>query len=137
MLGGDSSVESGMLEPQTSTSAPSGTFAFGAIDPEDANANADAGVATFSGGDVSGVDDDARDIGQIFGPQNVTAGTGTGSNGLFGISQNTSACTIGGTGAGGCELIIYEIGANRFVLISVLNNSGTAQTDTALDIADQ
>ncbi len=49
VLGSSPGVESGMLLPQSSVAAPSGTFAFGTIDIVDANADINSGAAAFSG----------------------------------------------------------------------------------------
>jgi len=97
MRGSSGSVESGMLEPQTSTSAPTATYAFGTIHPEDLSNDDNLGVTTFSGGNVSGTTDDNSSgiitVNQTFGPSGVSVdSTGLGSIGAAG-------CTVGGTGS--------------------------------------
>jgi len=135
MLDPSGSVESGMLEPQTSTSAPTATYAFGTINPEDLSNDDNVGVATFSGGNISGTSDDNASgsitVNQTFGPTGVSVdSTGLGSIGAAG-------CTVGGTGSTGCRQIFYVISANRAVLLNLLDGQGNAQTNTALQVADQ
>jgi hypothetical protein len=135
MLDSSSSVASGMLEPQTSTSAPTATYAFGTINPEDLSNDDNVGVATFSGGNVSGTSDDNSSgiitVDQTFGPSGVSVdSTGLGSIGAAG-------CTVGGTGSTGCQQIFYVISANRAVLLNLLDGQGNAQTNTAIQLADQ
>ncbi len=135
MLGSSGSVESGMLEPQTSTSAPTATYAFGTIHPEDLSNDDNLGVTTFSGGNVSGTTDDNSSgiitVNQTFGPSGVSVdSTGLGSIGAAG-------CTVGGTGSSGCPQIFYTISSKRAVLLNLLDGQGNAQTNTALQVADQ
>ena len=135
VLDSSSSVESGMLEPQTSTSAPTATYAFGTINPEDSSNDDNVGVATFSGSNVSGTSDDNASgsitVNQTFGPSGVSVdSTGLGSVGAAG-------CTVGGTGSTGCRQIFYVISAKRAVLLNLLDGQGNAQTNTALQVADQ
>jgi hypothetical protein len=134
VLGSGGGVESGMIEPQTGTSA-SGTYAFGSIEPGDSNLSDNVGIATFSGGNVSGTTDSnssgSQDPNQPIGTIPVSVDlTGLGSIG-------SSGCTIGATGPTGCQLIFYVISPNRAVLLNLLNDHGNAQTDTSLQIADQ
>ena len=129
------SVESGMLEPQTSTSAPTATYAFGTIHPEDLSNDDNLGVTTFSGGNVSGTTDDNSSgiitVNQTFGPSGVSVdSTGLGSIGAAG-------CTVGGTGSSGCPQILYTISSKRAVLLNLLDGQGNAQTNTAIQLADQ
>src|SRR6266566_2710905 len=135
MLGSSGSVESGMLEPQTSTSAPTATYAFGTIHPEDLSNDDNLGVTTFSGGNVSSTTDDNSSgiitVNQTFGPSGVSVdSTGLGSIGAAG-------CTVGGTGSSGCPQIFYTISSKRAVLLNLLDGQGNAQTNTTLQVADQ
>ena len=138
LLGASGSVESGMVEPQSVTSAPSGTFAFGSIDPQDSTVGDNIGVATFitgTPGSVSGTSDNnsngSQNADQTFSSLSVSVdSTGLGSIG-------SSGCTIGATGSTGCQLIFYTISANRAALLNLLDGSGSAQTNSALQIADK
>ena len=139
LLGSGGSVETGMFEPQASSSAPSGSFAFGTIDPQEANVSGNDGVATFSGSPltVSGTTDNNSNgggpqTGQTFGPLSVSTDATTGV-GI--ISSNSTVCTIGGINP--CQLIFYPISATRAVLMEIANGHGTVPSDPSLQIADQ
>ncbi len=136
IMDGSASVQTGMAEPQTSTSAPSGTYAFGTIDPQDSNVGANSGAATFSGGSVSVTSDNNSNgnfsAGQTFGPLYVYVD----STGLGSISPNTSACTIGSS-LSPCQLIFYSISGNSAVLMDLTNDAGQPSSNPSLQIADQ
>jgi hypothetical protein len=135
-LGGSDGVEAGVLEPQTSTAAPSGIYSFGTIAPDSNNGQND-GVATFSGSPlaISVISDNNGggnlSAGQTFGPLGVSVD----SNGLGSIG--TSGCTIGATGSSGCQLIFYVISPTRAVLLELLNDSLQVPNNPSLQIADQ
>jgi hypothetical protein len=135
LLGPSGGVESGMIEPQTSAAAPTATYAFGTINPEGSIIDDNSGVATFSGGNISGTSDDnaggSMNANQTFGPVSVSVdASGLGSIGA-------SGCTVGPTGPTGCQLIFYVISTNRAVLLNLLDGQGNAQNITALQLADQ
>jgi len=144
LLGSSSEVEIGMFEPQTSTSTPSGTFAFGEIDQASDNGIND-GVATFSSGTVSVTSDNNGPSGsgglqpdQTFNNLNVSAG----ASGLEMISGNSSACQIqitsDATVSNPCQLIFYIINSGRAALLNISNGQGTSVPQNPnLQTADQ
>jgi hypothetical protein len=135
LLGASGGVESGMVEPQTSTSAPTGTYAFGTINPESWIIDDNSGVVTFSGGNASGTsDDNASGFMNANQPLSSIAVT-VDASGLGSIG--TVGCTVGATGSTGCEMIFYVISSSRAVLLNLLDSQGNAQNISALRVADQ
>jgi hypothetical protein len=135
VLGASAGVEAGMIEPQTSTSAPNGTYAFGTLNPEGWIIDDTSGVATLSGGNIAGTTDDnaggSMSANQTFGPNKASVdSTGLGSVGAAG-------CSVGATGSSGCQMIFYVISANRAALLNLLDSQGNAQNISALQSADQ
>jgi hypothetical protein len=134
LLGANANVESGFFEPQTATTVTTGTpYAFGSIDPELVGTDQEVGVATFSGGNVTGTTDDNFNgtvtPGTAFGPLTYSvSGTGLGSI--------PSGCTIGGTGSTGCQVIFYVISPTKGVWMTLLNSSGQVK-GTPNQIANQ
>ena len=138
-LGSSNGIETGVIEPQSSTSAPSGTFAFGTLEI-DSITSANDGVAVFSGTPlaVSGTTDNngsggGQQANQTFSSQGVSVD----STGLGSISGGSGACTIGVTSASGCQLIFYVISPTRAVLMNLLNGQGVVSSNPTLQIADQ
>jgi hypothetical protein len=119
-LGADASAESGFFEPQTSTAVTTGTpYAFGSVDPELAGTDQEVGVATFTGGNLSGTTDNslsgtlAPDT--AFGPLTYSVdGTGLGSI--------PSGCMIATSGS--CQQIFYIISPTKGVWMNLLNGQG-------------
>ena len=135
LLGASGGVESGMIEPQTSSSTPTGTYAFGTVNPEGWIIDDNSGVASFGGGNVVGTSDDNAGgfmtANQTFGP----TGASVDASGLGSIGP--AACTVGATGSTGCQIIFYVISSNRAVLLNLLDSQGNAQNILALQTADQ
>jgi len=138
-LGSSNGIETGLIEPQSSTTAPSGAFAFGTLEI-DSITSANDGVAVFSGSPltVSGTSDNngsggSQQPNQTFGPVSVSVD----STGLGSISSGSGACTIGATGATGCQLIFYVISPTRAVLMNLQNGQGQVSSNPTLQIADQ
>jgi hypothetical protein len=135
LLGPSVGVESGMIEPQTSISAPSGTYAFGTLNPEGWIIDDNSGVATFSGGNVSGTSDDNAggfmNANQTLSSMSVSVdASGLGSIGAAG-------CTVGATGSSGCQMIFYVISSSRAALLNLLDSQGNVPNILALQLADQ
>ncbi len=133
LLGADADAESGVFEPQTSTSVATGTpYAFGSINPERIGGDQQVGIATLSGSNITGTTDD-----------NI-AGTLSLSNPISlsysvegtGLGTAPSACTLGTVGAGGCQQIFYVISPTRAVLMNLQTGKGQI-VSTPLETADQ
>jgi len=138
VLGSSPGVESGMLLAQSSTAAPSGTFALGSIDLADANVDANSGVATFSGTPLGlSITSDDNSAGSLspdgaLGPYTVAVDS-------TGLGTVPSGCTIAtSTGTSTCKLIFYVVSPTRAVLMGITGeNSGTVHTNPNIIIADQ
>lgn len=119
LLGSSQSVESGMFEPQGSTSA-SGTYAFGTIDSATSNGGDSEGIATFSGGNVSGASDDNSS-----GGQNTNPISGTFSVDSTGFGQVPGTCT---PTSPNCDFIFFVISSTRAVGTDGSSQNPTIQT---------
>ena len=143
-LGSSGGVEAGRIEPQSSTSAPTGAaFAFGSIELGDSSADDSEGFATFTSGSVSGTTDNnsrgTLNLDQTFGVP-TALNVSVDSTGLGLISGNNLACTIplnGAIVASPCQLIFYVISPTRVVLIDITNGQGQANQNPSLQVADQ
>lgn len=131
ILGGDSGVESGMIEPQTAKTI-SGVFTGGTIDPQSPNTGNSEFDVTLSSGSVSGTSDDNSNGSQD--PNSAISGLtySIDSTGLGSIAP--SACVINGVTP--CQLIFYVISPTRGVLMELTNGGGT-QANPKLQILDQ
>ncbi len=135
LLGPSGGVESGMIEPQTSISAPSGTYVFGTINPEGWIVDDNSGVASFSAGGISGTSDDNAggfmNANQTFSSMSVSVdASGLGSIGAAG-------CTVGATGSNGCQMIFYVISSSRAAVLNLLDSQGNVPNILAQQLADQ
>ena len=134
-------VESGFLEPQSggptfSAASASGTYAFGAIQPDDANIGDESGIAIFNSttGNVSGTSDD-NSSGNLS-PAN-TFGPFTYSVDSTGLGVIPAGCSIDGTTGqnGTCQTFFYIISPTKAVVVDA--TSSTTSTDPHLEVADQ
>jgi hypothetical protein len=129
-LGSNGRVDSGFFQSQTSTSAPSGIFGFGTIDPEDVNAvnaSVNSGVATFASPNISAINDNNSNGFQAVG----TTNNATFSVDSTGLVHIPSTCTVSATSTT-CQLIIYIISPTKAV---VMDTSGA--TNSAIQVADK
>jgi hypothetical protein len=134
-------VESGFLEPQSggptfSAASASGTYSFGAIQPDDANISDESGIAVFNStaGNVSGTTDD-NSSGNLspanaFGPFAYSVDS-------TGLGVIPAGCSIDGTTGqnGTCQTFFYIISPTKAVVIDA--TSSTTTTDPHLEVADQ
>jgi hypothetical protein len=137
-LGSSPGVESGMLLAQSSTAAPSGTFAIGTIDIVDANADINSGVAILSGTPLSlSITSDDNSAGSLSPDQPI--GPYTVAVDSTGLGTVPSGCTIAtSTGTSTCKLIFYVVSPTKAVLMGITGeNSGTVHTNPNIIIADQ
>jgi hypothetical protein len=128
--GSNGRVDSGFFQSQTSTSAPSGIFGFGTIDPEDVNAvnaSVNSGVATFASPNISAINDNNSNGSQAVGQTN-NANFSVDSTGLVHIP---STCTVSATSTT-CQLIIYVISPTK---LAIMDTSGA--TNPAIQVADK
>jgi hypothetical protein len=133
ILSGDSTVETGFLQSQTgspfSNSSASGTYAFGALDPQHANVSDNSGVATFDG--VSAItgtsDDNSRGSLSPNGTFNQTYSVDS-----TGLGHILSGCTITATSTT-CQTIFYVISPTRAVVMDV----SSTNTNPNIQVADK
>jgi hypothetical protein len=134
LLAGNGGVDSGFFQSQsggpfTNTSA-SGTYAFGTIDPEDATATDESGVATFTSPNVSGTSDDNSNgsppsPNNPFGPQGYSIDS-------TGLGLVPSGCTISATSTT-CQMIFYVISPTKAVVMAV----GSTNSNPSIQVADK
>ena len=138
LLGPDSGVEFGMLEPQTSTATPNGTFAFGSYRADDPGGSFTSGVATFnsSTGAVNGsTDQNNNSNGEQ--PNQSFSNTFSMGTSPSGIGLIPSGCTIGGS-TNPCSTVFLMISATRAAVIDATpGTQSNPQLDPNLEIADQ
>jgi hypothetical protein len=108
-LGSNSGVESGYFQSQTSTAAPTSTFAFGTTNPEASNVGDSEGIASLSSGNVSVTSDNNSSSGQQTGQTNSMS-FGVDSTGL---GEIPSGCTPSTKGS--CQFIFYVISSTSAV----------------------
>jgi hypothetical protein len=132
-LGPGADVESGLFEPQTSTSVSSvAPYSFGSIDSEVAGADQEIGIATLNGGNIAGTTDDNL-TGTLSPANTITKTYSVDANGLGSVP---SGCTIGTIGTGGCQQIFYVISGTKAVLMNLQTGAGQI-LNTPLQIANQ
>jgi hypothetical protein len=133
-LGAGINAESGFFQPQTATTVTtSSPYAFGTVGADLIGANQMTGVATFTGSTVSGTTDTNANgtvsANILFGPLPYSVDS-------TGLGSIPSGCTLGGTGATGCQEIFYVVGPHKAVLMFLLNGQQqVAGPSTA--VADQ
>jgi hypothetical protein len=126
MLGGSGGVETGMFEPQTSTSV-SGTVAFGTTDPESPDGGVNEGLVTFSSGNVSGTNDQNS---SGSGPQaSQTIPSTSFSVDSTGLGEVPANCLS----TSSCEVIFYVISPSRAVIMDASSGS----QNPSIQIADK
>ncbi len=119
MLGGGSGADTGFLQPQSSTSV-SGTYAVGTIDPETPNSGVSDAIVTFSGGSVSGTNDNNSPGG----PSTKPIPSTSVSVDSTGFGQVAASCTTGG----GCQFLFYVISPKSAVGTDGSSTDPTVQT---------
>jgi Putative Ig domain len=133
LLGAGSDAESGVFEPQTSTSVTTGTpYSFGSINPEIIGSDQQVGIATLSGSNITGTTDD-NIAGTLSLSNPISLSYSVDANGL---GTAPSGCTVGTVGSGGCQQIFYVISPTRAVLMNLQTGQGQI-VSTPLETADQ
>jgi uncharacterized repeat protein (TIGR01451 family) len=138
LLGGSQGVETGMIEPQTSTSvSTTAPYAFGTTHPQVSGVDQTSGVASFAtNNSISGTSDD-NSTGTVSSANPFTDNYSAESVSTAGTIGPT-ACTVGTVGSTGCQIVFYVISPTRAVLVELLNGQSTAVNPApAIEIADQ
>jgi hypothetical protein len=127
-LNGDTTVAAGFFQSQTgspfSNSSASGTYAFGTIDPQDANSGDSLGVATFTPATTSiSVINDNNSNGSQSLDQTQSMTYSIDSTGLVSIP---SGCTISAASTN-CQAILYIISPTKAVLMDATSGNPKIQ----------
>jgi hypothetical protein len=131
-LNGSSTVDSGFFQSQTggpfTNSSASGAYAFGTIDPQEANASVNSGVASFTPATTTvNVTEDKNGSGSQSLDQTQSMSYSIDSTGLVSIPlgcTNTATSTT-------CQAILYVISPTRAVLMDA------GSTNPNIQVADQ
>jgi putative Ig domain-containing protein len=131
-LNGDTTVAAGFFQSQTgspfSNSSASGTYAFGTIDPQDANSGDSLGVATFTPATTSiSVINDNNSNGSQTLDQTQSMTYSIDTTGLVSIP---SGCSISATPTT-CQAVLYIISPTKAVLMDATSGNPKIQ------VADQ
>jgi len=131
-LNGNTNVDTGFFQSQTggpfTNSSASGAYAFGAIDPQDANADHNSGVATFTPATTNiTVTEDKNGNGSQNTGQTQSFTYSIDSTGLVHIP---SGCTISATSTT-CQTVLYVISPTKAVIMD------TSSTNPNIQVADQ
>jgi len=131
-LNSDGAVDTGVFQSQTSgpftNSSANGAYAFGTIDPQDANAGDNSGVATFTPAttNISVIED-----GNSNGSQNTgQTQSFTYSIDSTGLVHIPSGCTVSATSTT-CQTVLYLISPAKAVIMD------TGSTNPKVQVADQ
>jgi hypothetical protein len=130
-LSSDPGVDTGVFQSQSgspfSNSSASGTYAFGTVDPQDANIGDNSGMLAFATPNVTDTEDDNSNGSQSAG-QTQTLAYSVDSTGLGQVSP--SGCTISSTSTT-CDVVFYVISPTKAVIMDAKSTNSKAQ------IADQ
>jgi hypothetical protein len=131
-VNGNTNVDTGFFQSQTggpfSNSSASGAYAFGAIDPQDANADHNSGVATFTPATTNiTVTEDKNGNGSQNTGQTQSFTYSIDSTGLVHIP---SGCTISATSTT-CQTVLFVISPTKAVIMD------TSSTNPNIQVADQ
>jgi len=131
-VNGNTSVDTGIFQSQTggpfTNSSTSGAYAFGAIDPQDANADHNSGVATFTPATTNvSVTEDKNGNGSQNTGQTQSFTYSIDSTGLVHIP---SGCTISATSTT-CQTVLFVISPTKAVIMD------TSSTNPNIQVADQ
>jgi hypothetical protein len=131
-LNGNTNVDTGFFQSQTggpfTNSSASGAYAFGAIDPQDANADHNSGVATFTPATTNiSVTEDKNGNGSQNTGQTQSFTYSIDSTGLVHIP---SGCTISATSTT-CQTVLFVISPTKAVIMD------TSSTNPNIQVADQ
>jgi len=131
-LNGNTNVDTGFFQSQTggpfTNSSASGAYAFGAIDPQDANADHNSGVATFTPATTNiTVTEDKNGNGSQNTGQTQSFTYSIDSTGLVHIP---SGCTISATSTT-CQTVLFVISPTKAVIMD------TSSTNPNIQVADQ
>jgi hypothetical protein len=117
-LNSNGGVDEGFFQSQSSTAGPTGTYAFGNIDPQISNTGGNAGVAAFASPNINITSDDN-------GNGSLTAGgtqTLTFSVDSTGLGHIPSGCTVSAT-ATTCQTFFYIISPTQAVVMDATSGN--------------
>jgi Putative Ig domain len=125
-LNSNGGVDSGFFQSQTggpfSSTSASGTYAFGTVDPEDANGGDNSGMASFASPNVNVTEDDNSNGSQTLGgTQSFTYAIDS-----TGLGVIPSGCTISATSTT-CQTILYVISPTKAVVMDTSSTNPRAQ----------
>jgi hypothetical protein len=128
----DSSVDSGFFQSQTGSSftnaSLNGLFAFGTVDPEDANGGANSGTATFTPATTTiSIIEDKTGNGSLNAGQTQSFSYSIDPNGLVHIP---TGCTISATTTT-CQTVLLVVSPTKAVILD------TSSTNPKIQVADQ
>jgi len=128
----DSSVDSGFFQSQTGSSftnaSLNGLFAFGTVDPEDANGGANSGTATFTPATTTiSIIEDKSGNGSLNAGQTQSFSYSIDPNGLVHIP---TGCTISATTTT-CQTVLLVVSPTKAVILD------TSSTNPKIQVADQ
>jgi hypothetical protein len=124
-------VETGFFQSQTggpfTNASASGTYAFGEIDPQEANSGDNLGVATFTPATttISVIDDQNGNGSQNLG-QTQSFNYAIDSTGLGMIPSSGSSCTISATTTT-CQTVFYVISPTKAVIMDTQSSNPKVQ----------
>jgi hypothetical protein len=125
-VGGDSNVESGFFQSQTggpfSSTSASGTYAFGTVDPGDANGGDNLGVAAFASPNINVIEDNNGNGSQTLdGTQSFTYSIDSTGLGLI-----PSGCSVSVTPTT-CQTVLYVISPTQAVIMDSQSSNPKVQ----------
>jgi hypothetical protein len=134
-VNGNTNVDTGFFQSQTggpfTNSSANGAYAFGTIDPQDANVGNNSGVATFTPSTTNiSVTEDKNNNGSQNTGQTQSFTYTIDSTGLGMIPSSGSSCTISATTTT-CQTVFYVISPTKAVIMD------TGSTNPKVQVADQ
>ncbi|HWO39490.1 MAG TPA: hypothetical protein VNO32_62755, partial [Candidatus Acidoferrum sp.] len=124
-----SSVETGFLQSQTggpfTNTSASGTYAFGEIDPQDANSSDNLGLAIFASPNINVTEDDNSNGSQTLGGT-MSFTYSVDSTGLGMIPSSGSSCTISASSTT-CQTVFYIISPTKAVIMDTQSSNPKVQ----------
>jgi hypothetical protein len=134
-VNGNTGVDTGFFQSQTggpfTNSSASGAYAFGTIDPQDANVGNNSGVATFTPSTTNiSVTEDKNNNGSQNTGQTQSFTYSIDSTGLGTIPSSGSSCTISATTTT-CQTVFYVISPTKAVIMD------TTSTNPKVQVGDQ
>ncbi len=132
-LNSNSAVDSGVFQSQSggpfTNSSAGGAYAFGTIDPQDANGSDNSGLASFATPNISVTEDDNGNGSQNTG-QTQSFTYSIDATGLGMIPSSGSSCTISASSTT-CQTVFYVISPTKAVIMD------TGSSNPKVQLADK